>query len=240
MKNITLAFALWAFGATITHAQDSKTGAHLSEIRKNKNQIDLDVKNLFNGLSGATLLYKRSYQTGDLIDVSAIKLIRFSASINNQVLLGEKNIPWSAAANNIDLQIGVGIEKQVMHNGFVHYYGADLVAGYYNSNAIFNTIEPGGILVDYYGNQVRGRSIRAGLNPFFGIKYYFTSRLSIGLETGMSLMYFHASVTEQVVTRTLVNNQIIYTNVYTSNLPASSGFQTRFNNLRFLTVGYTF
>ena len=88
-----------------------------------------------------------------------------------------------------------------------------------------------------YGRAIN--NYEAGLNPFFGIKYYFTDRISLGIETGLSILYYNEKVTQLLVERISGEGGLI--NRYSEGeTVGSNGIRTRFNNLRFLTLGYTF
>lgn len=248
IQKLTFALALLLLSCTHLYAQSNKFGAELSEIRKNKNQIDVDIKNIFTGLNRATLVYKRAFQAGDLVDVNAIKLIRFSGSFNNQITftedptrLPDNNIVVELHPSNIlDVQVGIGFEKQKMNKDFVHYFGIDGIINYTKSDDDLPNGTLGGVINNATSTTDRLISnTRAGIVPFFGIKYYFTNRLSLGIETGLAILYFNQSITEVIVEANLVNGQIVTT--FEEDDPVkSSGIQTNFNGLRFLSIGYTF
>jgi len=248
--NIALTLFATVFSLTATFSQDNQSGTEISEIRKNKNHLDLDIKNIFNRLEGASLIYKRSYQSGDLIDVSSIKLIRFWGSINNQITfekdpVRDPNDPRyvsSHPSNVINFTLGTGIERQRMNKNFVHYYGIDAVFNYFDFDTeIFYSASSNGITYAYYpSSSTTINGYRTGVNPFLGFKYYFTDRLSIGVETGISLLYFSQTAREFWVQAIIANGQVTKITTIQSEPIKSSGILTSFNNLRFLTVGYTF
>jgi len=239
---LTMILPIFAF------SQEAKPGADLSEVRKNKNHIDIDVKNIFNGLGNATILYKRSFNIGNLVDVNSIKLVRFSARYNGQITFTEDptrdpNDTTQVAfhpSDVLDIQVGIGYEKQKMKGRFVHYYGVDLTLNYLKNDDDFSNGTIGGITINSTRTTDRLIEVmRTGLNPFFGVKFYFTPRISLGIETGLSILYFRQSLTEIGFEDVLVNGQ--FEEVFVEDEPVkSSGIQTRFNNLKFLTVGYTF
>lgn len=61
MKRIAIALLFTLLASVYLFSQSHKIGVELSEMRKNKNHLDLDIKNIFSGLGNATLRYKRSY-----------------------------------------------------------------------------------------------------------------------------------------------------------------------------------
>lgn len=248
MKKYSLIILFGIFTITNLFAQNKKFGAELSEIRKQKNHLDLDIKNIFRGIGNASILYKRTFQTGDLIDVKAIKLIRFSGSFNNQITFTDD--PTRSDMDTTDLvfhpsnlyniNFGIGFEKQVMNKKFVHYFGIDGIFNFFKTDDDYTNGQFGGINNNSVNSTDRLiQTFRTGINPFFGVKYYFTDRISIGIETGLSILYFRQKITEVEFENATVGG-VQFTN-FIKNAPfKSNGIQTNFNNLRFLTIGYTF
>lgn len=217
----------------------------LSEVRKNKFQVDVDISNILNGLSGAGLVLKKKFDPGKFVSVDAIKLIRGSLRMNNTIsfqnyfkdTLANTNYPKT----NLDIQFGLGWERQYIHKKFVHYYGIDLIAAHYQNDNVYFGYAGGGSQV-YYANYVyKNRRNRIGVNPFFGIKYYLTDRLSIGIETGFELSYYRFKDEEYI--RSWNVDQFGNISNYTASKVAStlfSGLLANFNNIRSVTAGYTF
>ena len=231
-----------------SYAQEQTTGTELSEIRKNEYKVDLDVKNFFSGFNGASIIFKKKYQRGNLIDVSAIKSLRLSVQFNNQItftkdptkLNGDTTQVGLFPSNVLDFQVGFGFEKQVMHKGFVHYYGIDAIVNYYKNDDDYSNGTLGSITINNTLTSDRFvKTIKGGINPFFGVKYYFSKRISVGLETGIELSYFNMTTTETKTEKTFVDG-VAATNFIIHSPITSQGIITKFNNLRFLTVGYTF
>ncbi|RMG85405.1 MAG: hypothetical protein D6714_06005 [Bacteroidetes bacterium] len=248
MKRIAIALLFTLLASVYMFSQNHKIGAELSEIRKNKNHLDLDIKNIFSGLGNATLLYKRSYQSGDLIDVNSIRLLRLSARIDNQITFtddptrkpNDTAFVFFHPSDIIDFQIGLGFERQKMNKHFVHYFGVDGILNFFKSDDDFLNAYFSGVANNSTRTTDRFlKVIRTGINPFFGVKYYFTPRISIGIETGISLLYFNQTIREVELEEKLVNGRLEVSFVEGDPVK-SNGIQTRFNNLRFLTVGYTF
>lgn len=248
MKNKTHLILLFICLFLQVYAQEESKGVTLSEIRKNKYQLDLDVKNAFNGLSGSTLIFKKKYQTGEFIDVNAIKLIRFLATINNQITFTDD--PTRKANDTtrlglhpsdvIEFSIGIGFEKQIMHKKFVHYYGLDIIGNYVQyDDDVFNA-DIGGVI--YNATNTTDRLLRVfktGINPFFGIKYFLTDQISIGIETGVQIVYFNSKITELEYRQEIIDGQS--TRVLHERTPfIAHGLLTKFNNLRFVNIGYAF
>lgn len=252
MKTLLTTLVLIVFVAFNALSQDTKGKARMSEIQKNKNQIDLDIKNIFNGLGNATLLYKRAIKNNndnpskEAMNLNTLRLIRFSGSINNQFSFtddpskdpNDTTISLFHPTNVIDMRLGVGFETQKIHKNFTHYYGIDGIFEIIKYDDDFPISRTG--LINTAGGPDRyTRVLRAGVHPFFGIKYYFTSNISLGIETGLSLVYFHQAITEVGFEERVLSGQIIQ--VFVEREPVKSeGFRTTFNNLKLLTVGYAF
>lgn len=140
----TMCIIVTFFIITANLFSQDKFGAELSEIRKHRNQIDLDIKNIFSGLNSTTLLYKRSYQTGNLVDVNAIKLIRFGLGINSEINFDNTNTTRIDSleviyqpGDQISFNLSLGWEKQKMHKNFVHYFGFDAYSSITKTMTVF-------------------------------------------------------------------------------------------------------
>jgi hypothetical protein len=252
MQKIAIVLVLAVLCSGNLFSQDRKMGAPLSEVRKNKNQLDLDVKNIFNGLSGATLIYKRTYQIGDLVDVNSIRLLRFSARINNDIVLKDTYLtntsPYltylnssGVRDNSLSMGLAIGVERQKASKNFVYYYGIDAGVYFDKSNFYYTRsyTVTGLLITSYTISQATTQRIEAGLSPLFGLKYYFTDRISIGIETGITVSFFSQSARETISAVDVINGtQQVSTVTY--DPVKSSGIRTSFNNLKFVTVGFTF
>lgn len=248
MKKITFTLSLILLICTSMFSQDKIKHLELSEIRKNKNQLELDVKNFFNGLSGATIFYKRVLQMGKMIDVSKIKLLRMSGSLNNQITFTEDpNLLEDNAAVSryfptdvFASQLALGLEFQKMNKKFVQYYGVDAIVNYDRRKDDY-WYAP---IANIYNTRPRNlsyesKTIRAGVNPFVGIKYYFPNGLSIGIETGFYAVYFHQATVAYGYEQVVIDDTFV-TNLMEETPVKANGVQTRFNNLRYLNIGYIF
>jgi len=248
MKVTFLVFTLILSLGLNGQTQERKFGRGLSEVRKHKNQLDLDVKSVFSSLTNATLMYKRAYQKGKLIDANAIRSIRLLGRFNNQLSFTKdptredndtSNVGFHPS-NIVDTQMGIGFEIQKMNKYFVHYYGIDGIFHFFKMDEDVPNATFGGVINNATSTTDRLlRTMSAGFIPFFGVKYYFTSRISVGVETGFSIVYFNQSITEVNMYQRAVDGRI--ESIFVKDAPVKShGMQFNFNNLRFLTVGYTF
>ncbi len=177
--------------------------------------------------------------------MNSIQLLRFMGAFENQFTItpdpnrDTDNNQSSVIhpSNSIDIQLGIGFEKQTMNKDFVHYYGVDGIVNYTRADDDYSNGKIGGVTNNYVSTTDRLiRVLRTGVNPFFGIKYYFNSSISIGLETGIEVAYFNQKITEVESFYNVIN--ILEFNELEP--VTSHGIQALFNNIRFVTVGYTF
>ena len=60
----------------------------INEVRKNNYQIELgfpSIQSIYSNTSSATILFKKKYQRGQLIEVNSVKYLRTYFSFNGQV-----------------------------------------------------------------------------------------------------------------------------------------------------------
>jgi len=247
MKCSIITCLLLVATALVANAQSESEETNyndLSEVRKNNFQVDVDLSNILDGLAGAGLVLKKKFDPGKFVSVNSIRLLRASLRMNNTVsfqnyfkdTLANTNYPKT----NLDMQIGLGLERQYIHKKFVHYYGIDLIAAHYQSDNVY--FGYGGGNVAYFVNYVyKYRRNRIGVNPFFGIKYYLTDRFSLGIETGFELSYYRFKDEEYIRSWNVTQDGKIEN--YSATKVANtrfSGLTTSFNNVRSVTAGYTF
>lgn len=216
----------------------------LSEVRKNNFQVDVDVSNILNGLSGAGLVLKKKFDPGKFVSVNSIKLLRGSLRFNNivsfQNYFKDTLVNDDHPKTNLDIQIGLGWERQYLHKKFVHYYGLDLIATHYQNDRIYSGYGSGN-QVYFVSYAFKYRQNRIGINPFFGIKYYLNDRFSIGIETGFELSYYRFHNEEYIRSWNVGLNGIIENyNAEKVKNTTFTGLLMSFNNVRSVTAGYTF
>ncbi len=211
----------------------------LKDKRKFKNEFSLDMKHIgLNSLfNGSTLLYKRSFRTGKLIDLNSIRAMRIGIKANIQDNLNERhpsleiinnssNDVRLIAQNKYNLELLFGLEKQNSLNHIIAYYGMDMVLGYNFVDDDVSNYTLGNIDFDYLeSTDFEFQIIRLGINPFFGLKYYFTKFLGISMETGFYTGFFKSKV------KHLINDNLEI---------KSNGYQFQFNNIRFINLSYHF
>ncbi len=176
MKSVLFTFMLifMSFSTSTLKAQKNENSIELSKIRKSKFQVDLDIKNIFSGLNTSSLIFKRKITPGKLIDVNAIKLIRFIGRIQTQNKVSDEKIQVNSNSSDfilyntsfLNIGIGIGYEKQIMHRGFVHYFGFDLIGQYFKNqpaySGLLNFVQPN---LNAYRDQII-RNIGGGITLF--------------------------------------------------------------------------
>lgn len=244
MKQITIVLLFIFFAASNIFAQEKKFGTNLSEIKSNKHHVELDVKNVFRGLSSASVIYKRALQRDKKEDKRSLKLLRFIAGFNGQSTLSSgtatslNSVSWGVV-QPFDYQGGFlrfGLEQQKMNKYFVHYYGIDGIVNFYRIGKTYSNdklIDEPPTLSDFTKTR------RFGVNPFFGVKYYFAKCLSIGIETGFAFYYFNRSISRYDVSPEYDNGETKY-KVELEDPEKSNGIQASYSGLQFLTIGFTF
>ena len=176
----------------------------LTDKRQYKNEIGVDLSNVFHSLgsfNGASIIYKKKINPGRLIDVNAIRSLRFLLKMNGQLAFYDESILDTLPDINfrpqdkLELEIGFGWEKQSHKKSLITYYGADVLVGYFVADDDFTNLFINGVSSDFIlstDNDILNIAFR--IMPFFGIKKYLTSRMSISVETGLSFGAFYQRV----------------------------------------------
>ncbi|MBK9221770.1 MAG: hypothetical protein IPO16_06560 [Saprospiraceae bacterium] len=196
-------------------------------------------------------MFKKKHQTGDLIEVNSVKFLRAYFSINTQINFTDDPTRMNQDSTNIefhpsdivDLTCGIGIEKQFQNKRFVHYIGSDIYGQFFKSDDDFpNNATIGGVILNSTSTTDRtARTIDAGINPFFGIKYYMTNQFSVGIESGFRLTYFNTRIQENRTINKINPNTGQQMTVFEELEPVvSNGIRFNFLGVRFITIGYSF
>ncbi len=242
---------LLIFSASIFAQQEEKKN-NISEIRKNNYQVELgfrSIKSIYENTSSATILFKKKFNPGKLIDVNAVRFMRAYFSVNTQVNFTEDptRLPLDTTvirfhpSNINDITFGIGLEKQFQNKSFVHYVGCDLFTQYYTSDDdVPVNSRLGNVALNIPETTDRFyRLISPGLLPFAGFKYYFNDQFSVGVETGIQFSYFNTKITEVRYEEEFVDGENI-TTFEEKDPVVSNGFKVDFLGLRFVTLGYSF
>jgi len=233
---------------------NAQTNNSISEIRKNDYQIELgfqSIKSIYNNTSSATILFKKRYETGDLVDVKSVKYLRAHFAVNTQINFTDDPTRMNQdstdvgfhPADVIDLTFGIGLERQFQNRNFVHYIGTDLYGQIFDSDDDFpSNVSIGGVVSNSTRTTDRTvRSVNAGISPFFGIKYYISDQFSVGIESGFRLTYFNTKF-QEIRTFTEFDQVTGQTSTVFEELEpvVSNGLRFNFLGVRFITLGYSF
>lgn len=245
MQKTAVLIVFLLLGSSSVFSQNKKFGVELAKIKEQKNHLEVDIRNIFSSLSSATILYKRRLNKNESLEGEALKLIRFSLGLSSQFIVDRGLDSFSDLLNSqSDVTFfngGIGFEKQKMNKHFVHYFGIEGRVSYrtQNSNLTFTTLSNIINIPDFTGsaNQLRNYTIGGGILPFFGIKYYITNRLSVGIETGLQVLYLK----EFSIDTAMEFRNGVLSEFNKGELVGGRGrISTFFTNLRFLTVGFNF
>ncbi len=246
-----LIFIICLFGS-INSAIAQKTDSLKFNNRKFKHEIGIDFRGIFNnnyyylansanhfydGLDrGYSFIWKVRNDRGKLISVSYIKNWRFqfrTSSITNtdRVQRFESNgTTFEYKENGISslyVQPSFGFERVNFFDRFNFYYGADFGFLVYRVRGATNYgFEVNG---NYFSFTTNSMSYGPDATGFVGMKYRFSERFSIAVETGFGI-YFH------LVRSKLYDNQaekIVSKTAY-------ENFGHSFYPLRLLTFNYHF
>ncbi len=251
MKSI-LVFSVLLISSSFTFAQVKFKSADLSEVSKNRFHAEIGVRSisrLWSGTADGTLLLKRSFGGKDLAEVNSIKLLRTFITVSSQInfsddpnkMIGDTSGVVLHPSERSNVSFGIGLEKQKQGKRLSHTYGLDFFGQYSNVDAgtrfqtIFNDIS-----FSTLSNINRlVQTIKVGVNPFIGAKYYFNEQFSLGIEAGFQVFYLNTKITEVEFERRFVDNKFL--SVYTEKAPVSAGgLGILFNGVRFITMGYAF
>ncbi len=243
-KIFNVSFLMVCF-VTFSYSQSENKNPNISELRKNNYQVELNfktVQNIYSNTAAATLMFKKKYNPGELIDITSIKFLRTYLTLNSNINLGNDTFPNKHFMLNykemINLTFGLGIEKQFQNRKFVHYLGCDIFTNYYDGSKIINYYYTNSFM-GYNMNYEYEKTINSGLIPFIGLKYYVTDQLSFGIETGLSLSYYSSKINNVYYSLDFVNGKEVYNKTELTPF-IENGIKFNYLGLRFITIGYSF
>jgi len=211
------------------------------DIPTNRNYLEIDIKNILVSFSSIDIIYKRINNNQNIDKKNSFKLSRYQIGLFNVLNFNKPSLDETLVFeenyfNNINTNIGIGLEKEIKKNRFSHYYGIDFIG----ELDILNSIVVDRANADTYTIYYRdSNEYTFGVNPFLGVKCYLKKNLLVGLETGFLLAYRIGMLSSSR------NNILILNGSPTENISNQietkfQGIVMTFNNLRFLTIGYVF
>lgn len=226
-------------------AQNEERKSSLSEIRKNKYQIEIGFrtfKSVFDNTASASIIFKTKFSRGKLIDLNSVNYLRTYLTLSSQIKF--KNGTFLQVTNslnfrsNIDFTLGFGLEKQFQNKRFVHYFGCDIYGSYFKGgyNQYYIIILNSNSEKFLYTYEKR---VQVGVIPFLGLKYYFTSQFHLGVETGLSVAYYDSKFENTYYEKYIVlgNATITATDFHSNH---ENGLKINYLGIRNLLIGYSF
>ena len=166
------------------------------QFHKYKNEIAIDIQNLFEGTPGTALTYKKRKPETGLIAVNEKTAYRFQLTLGGNQDIGDHqfdslntNLISFNDLNNDFLSLGtsVGIERQINRKRLQYFYGLD--AGYTYSTSTSDRYVR---IISGISGKIRDiretigtKSHGPSLSLFFGFKYFIVPEFSLSLESGL-------------------------------------------------------
>ena len=179
------------------------------QFHKYKNEIAIDIQNLFEGTPGTALTYKKRKPETGLIAVNEKTAYRFQLTLGGNQDIGDHqfdslntNLISFNDLNNDFLSLGtaVGIERQINRKQLQYFYGLD--AGYtYSTNTTdryIRFVSPVSGKIQDIRETINSKSHGPALSLFFGFKYFIVPEISLSVESGLlnSFRFIHRDETE--------------------------------------------
>lgn len=232
-----------------TFSQNEVRDSIMAVNRKFKNEIGIDFQQLFIGNAGTSFIWKvKKKQRNGLVSLTFSRNLRFQLAINvSMPISSNKEIKENSLLNvmytdsytkRIYIKPLIGIEKIKYYQKFGIFYGLDFGPNY---NYSLNTTSYYG---DYNQNNTFGypqssaavNEYGISIQPFIGVKYRFSERFSVSMESGFAFTYQYADFE---ISATDYNES---NNVYNKFLfnKTESRFAISMMYLRFLNLNYHF
>ncbi|HMR42346.1 MAG TPA: hypothetical protein PKC40_00865 [Saprospiraceae bacterium] len=167
-----------------------------------KNEIGIDFQNLFSfNTLGSSLVFKKRIGEKRFISLNEKRVLRFQTGffVDNSLAIDTASNNYSYFMNryaagdafkdkNINSRILVGMEWQKQKGRWQFFYGFDIGVGYSIADRIT------GYYYQYSGNVIinegfitsKEESLNFPTYGFFGLKYFFTPRVSLSVESAIS------------------------------------------------------
>jgi hypothetical protein len=213
MKRKFFCLFLLLFLACIGHLHAQNDDSLMRINRKFKREISIDAQGIFRILNTSMLniafIYKVRTDHGRFISVTSAKNYRFLLAfegglpVKNKAVKIDQSIQVFATSNYQRFSIHplVGMEKVRFYDKFNFYYGIDLGPLYEHVDSGYDFY--------YYDNtntysftrlsQNKERKVGVSAIPFVGVKYRFTERFSISLESSIFLTYYQRTTESYLI-----------------------------------------
>ncbi len=195
MKTIKLLALLLFIFSNNLYAQE-KEAKKKRAFNINKNEIGIDIQNLFKGGTlGTSLVYKKRVGEKTYSPLNKKKTLRFEIGGNGEIpltdtsdydldTLGTSNVS-NLLRKSIIVYSYVGFEWQFQRNRVQYFYGFKTRLSYSKINYLSATISSSLLGGSYLINTEKEISIP--LVGFGGVKYFFTPEFSLSLESSLSI-----------------------------------------------------
>ena len=217
--------------------------------RKFRHEVAVDLQGLIMRTPGTALIFKVRNGSSTYPEKTVARNLRLQvgfggtvpASVNTTITDSSTFRYSQKATAAYSVQALAGTEMVHFYGRFNFYYGCD--AGYFYSyassgysltlmnryssafsvsNGTFSWLE-----TDTYTNAVV-------LNPFLGFKYRFATHFSVGIESGVNIMYYMQRTKINTIPH-YYNTAFSAKNIATNN---TNGFSALTQYIRFFTINY--
>lgn len=180
-----------------TNETPSKSGIRFNQ---HKYEIGIDVKSIFTSIGiGTGLIFKKRIGEKKYISVYEKKALRLqfggsahvpvNAKVESDFAGAEKREEYLKKAEG-SVFAGIGIEWQKQRDRIQFFYGGDFSA----ELSVWSSYSYNGFYDNNYGAyenlyNYKRRSLSNGVTGFGGIRYFFSPRFSMSVESGIYLGY---------------------------------------------------
>ncbi|MRM82585.1 hypothetical protein [Riemerella anatipestifer] len=248
MKKLFLVGAVALFGAVNAQEYKPGTGDVTTEFGLKGGLGDTKVE-----LPGSNAYFKARYFKTDNIAYRATLSLGTTSNtkdVDSYSAEGtdlEKHTTGKDKTSSTGFLLGFGLEKHFKGTERLSpYVGGEFLLGY-NSQKVSSertTVNSGANTTAYKGSSdssTKGpNTFSFGVRGVFGADYYFTKRVFLGVEAGLSLMYGSEGKTTTTSSHTATSGGTTTSKSYTSELPGGSSFNITPSVVTGIRLGYAF
>lgn len=205
IRSSIIIIILFSFFSSFAQNEEKK-----QQYNIHKNEVGIDFQNLFSGVLGASVIYKKRIGEKKFISLDEKKALRISLGGRGELPLTDRLDVLNDTLSPLNftdlLREGfqfhclVGLEWQKQRNRVQYFYGLETGFRYFKYKR----------LVGWSWNSISGYTFRFNdevnqsipLIGFFGVKYFLSKEFSISIETNLQVNYQH-----EKIDRTLINRQ---------------------------------